>query len=162
MAVLDNTKIDPIRKEIDAGGLERDLVLYFYEQFLEQYDAGERKKRGVYYTPPELVDYLVRATETVLRSEFGLARGLADPTVTVLDPAVGTGTFLLGAAEHALATEAEHWSAAQRKLIREHLLEDFVGFELLPAPYAIAHLKLASFYEGRVTTCPAMNVCQST
>jgi hypothetical protein len=104
VALLDNTKIDPIRKKIAAGGLEHDLVVYFYERFLEQYDAGERKKRGVYYTPPELVDYLVRGTETALRTHFELERGLADEMVTVLDPAVGTGTFLLGAAEHALDT----------------------------------------------------------
>jgi hypothetical protein len=50
VALLDNTKIEPIKKEIEAGGLERDLVVYFYERFLQQYDAGERKKRGVYYT----------------------------------------------------------------------------------------------------------------
>lgn len=54
IALLDNTKVEAIRKEVAAGGLERDLVIYFYERFLDQYDAGERKKRGVYYTPPEL------------------------------------------------------------------------------------------------------------
>jgi hypothetical protein len=149
IALLDNTKIDEIRADIAAGGLERDLVVYFYERFLEQYDAGERKRRGVYYTPPELVAYLVRAADTLLRTEFGLQDGLADESVTVLDPAAGTGTFLLGAAEKALATEAKKGTAAQRKLVRSHLLPDFYGFELLPAPYAIAHLKLSSFYAGR-------------
>lgn len=149
VALLDNTKIDPIREEVAAGGLERDLVVYFYERFLEQYDAGERKKRGVYYTPPELVDFLLRATETILHRDFELPRALADEAVTVLDPAVGTGTFLLGAAERALTTEAGAGSAIQRRLIREHLLPDFYGFELLPAPYAIAHLKVSAFYAGR-------------
>jgi hypothetical protein len=149
VALLDNTKVDALRDEIAGGGLERDLVVYFYERFLDKYDAGERKRRGVYYTPPELVGYLLRATEKVLRNEFGLSRGLADELVTVLDPAVGTGTFLLGAAERALAEERRSGTASQRRLIREHLLPDFYGFELLPAPYAIAHLKLSSFYEGR-------------
>jgi phage repressor protein C with HTH and peptisase S24 domain len=92
LAMLDNTNIDNIRKEVAAGGLEHDLVVYFYERFLEQYDAGERKKRGVYYTPPELVGYLIRATQKVLEQDFALPKGLADESVTLLDPAVGTGT----------------------------------------------------------------------
>lgn len=149
VALLDNTRVDAIRKEIETGGLERDLVIYFYERFLEKYDAGERKKRGVYYTPPELVSYLIRAAEATLRSTFGLDRGFADEAVNVLDPAVGTGTFLLGVAEQALLTEQEQGTASQRKLVREHLLPHFFGFELLPAPYAIAHLKLSSFYEAQ-------------
>jgi hypothetical protein len=145
-ALLDNTKVEPIRKEVAAGGLEHDLVIYFYERFLEQYDAGERMNRGVYYTAPELVGFLIRATETILEHQFGLDRGLADESVLLLDPAVGTGTFLLGAAERALEIEAPRGTASQHKLIREHLLPHFYGFELLPAPYAIAHLKLTSFY----------------
>lgn len=149
VALLDNTNIRAIRKEIEAGGLEHDLVIYFYERFLEQYDAGERRKRGVYYTPPALVEYLIRATDSVLRTTFGLTSGLADELVTVLDPAVGTGTFLLGAAERALATEESGGTATRSRLIRQHLLPDFYGFELLAAPYTIAHLKLTSFYASR-------------
>jgi predicted helicase len=136
-------------REIAAGGLERDLVVYFYERFLERYDAGERKRRGVYYTPPELVGYLIRAVQTVLVQEFELPDGLADDHVIVLDPAVGTGTFVLGAAEQALDTVSERGTASQRRLIREHLLADFYGFELLPAPYTVAHLKLSSFFDSR-------------
>lgn len=146
-AVLENTKMGPIHEEVAAGGLERDLVVYFYESFLEQYDKGERKRRGVYYTPPELVGYLTRATQTVLKRDFCLERGVADSSVTLLDPAVGTGTFILGMAEEALGVEASRGTASQRRLIRDHLLKNFVGFELLPAPYAIAHLKLASYLE---------------
>lgn len=149
IALLDNTQIDAIRAEIAAGGLERDLVIYFYERFLEQYDAGERKRRGVYYTPPELVGYLIRAVQTLLERDFDFEGGLADDLVTVLDPAAGTGTFILGAAEEALASAASKGTAAQSKLIRSHLLPGFYGFELLPAPYAIAHLKLTSFFASR-------------
>ena len=101
----------------------------------------------MYYTPPELVAYLVRATEHVLQREFGLEHGLADRSVILLDPALGTGTFVLGMAERALDTEAPRGTASQRHPLREHLLHNFSGFELLPAPYATAHLKLASFYQ---------------
>jgi len=146
-ALLENTEVDTLREQMRAGGLERDLVVYFYERFLDRYDKGERRSRGVYYTPPELVGYLARVTDAVLERDFGLDRGLADPSVLLLDPATGTGTFLLGMAERALAREAGRGSASERRLVREHLLRNFTGFELLPAPYAIAHLKLSSFYE---------------
>lgn len=148
-ALLQNTQIGPIRREVAAGGLEHDLIIYFYERFLEQYDAGERMKRGVYYTAPQLVGYLIRATQRVLAQEFSLEKGLADESVTLLDPAVGTGTFLLGAAEQALAIEEPRGSAAQRRLIRQHLLKNFYGFELLPAPYAVAHLKMSSYFSNQ-------------
>jgi hypothetical protein len=69
--------------------------------------------------------------------------------VVVLDPAVGTGTFLLGAAAEALRVAGPEGTAAQQRLIRDHLLPDFYGFELLPAPYAVAHLKVGSFFDQR-------------
>ena len=148
-ALFDNTVAEPIRREISAIGLSdgHDPTLYFYEQFLEKYDAGERQKRGVYYTPGELVTYVVQAVQNLLRTELARDDGLADPSVVLLDPAVGTGTFLLGAAEEALKVVAPQGTAAEHRLIREHLLPDFYGFELLPAPYAVAHLKLASFFD---------------
>jgi hypothetical protein len=147
-ALFDNTIAAPIAAEIAAVGVSRrhDPMLYFYERFLEKYDAGERQKRGVYYTPAELVAYVVTAVQALLREQFGREDGLADPSVVVLDPAVGTGTFLIGAAATALAVVEPQGSAAVRRLIREHLLPDFYGFELLPAPYAVAHLKIGSFY----------------
>ena len=148
-ALFDNTLADPIRRETSSVGLDRghDPTLYFYERFLEKYDAGERQRRGVYYTPGELVAYIVRAVQTLLRTELGRDEGLADPAVVLLDPAVGTGTFLLGAAEQALTAVEPQGTAAQHRLIRDHLLPDFYGFELLPAPYAVAHLKVASFFD---------------
>jgi hypothetical protein len=148
-ALFDNTVAEPIRRETSAVGLSdgHDPTLYFYERFLEKYDAGERQKRGVYYTPVELVTYVVRAVHGLLRSELARDDGLADPTVVLLDPAIGTGTFLLGAAEEALKVVEPQGTAAQHRLIRDHLLPDFYGFELLPAPYAVAHLKLGSFFD---------------
>jgi hypothetical protein len=150
-ALFDNTLAEPILRETSAVGLSQghDPTLYFYERFLEQYDAGERQKRGVYYTPGELVSYVVKAVHTLLSSELGRDEGLADPAVVLLDPAVGTGTFLLGAAEEALKVVEPQGSAAQHRLIRDHLLPDFYGFELLPAPYAVAHLKVGSFFDQR-------------
>jgi hypothetical protein len=123
-----------------------DAVVYFYEHFLEAYDAGERTNRGVFYTYPALVSYAVRAVDDTLAARFGID-GLADGRVRLLDPAVGTGTFLVAAAERAIArVSAEHGTALVPALIGEHLLPHLYGFELLPAPYAIAHLKLGSFY----------------
>lgn len=150
-ALFDNTVAEPIRRQTSAAGLGsgHDPTLYFYERFLEKYDAGERQKRGVYYTPGDLVIYIVRAVQALLRTDFGRADGLADPTVVVLDPAVGTGTFLLGAAAEALSVAEPQGTAAQQRLIRDHLLPDFYGFELLPAPYAVAHLKVGSFFDQR-------------
>lgn len=147
-ALFDNTVAAPIAAEIAAIGVSQrhDPMLYFYEKFLEKYDAGERQKRGVYYTPAELVSYIVTATQALLQTQFGHEDGLADPNVIVLDPAVGTGTFLIGAAAKALSVVEPQGSAATKRLIREHLLPDFYGFELLPAPYAVAHLKIGSFY----------------
>lgn len=150
-ALFDNTVAEPIRRQTSAAGLGdgHDPTLYFYERFLEKYDAGERQKRGVYYTPGQLVIYIVRAVQALLRDRFGRQDGLADPAVVLLDPAVGTGTFLLGAAAEALSVVEPQGTAAQHRLIRDHLLPDFYGFELLPAPYSVAHLKVGSFFDQR-------------
>ncbi len=76
-----------------------DPILYFYEHFLAAYDKVERIRKGVYYTPRPLVDYLVRAVHETLKSVFGRPLGLTDKGVRLLDPAAGTGTFLLAAAQ---------------------------------------------------------------
>ena len=74
---------------------ERDPFIYFYEDYLKAYDPAMRKSRGVYYTPPPIVNFIVRAVDDILKESFGITDGLADPKVTVLDFACGTGTFLL-------------------------------------------------------------------
>jgi len=126
---------------------ESDAVIHFYESFLAAYDAGERIDRGIYYTHPPLVEYAVRTTDDALVTRFGI-NGLADGSVRLLDPAVGTGTFLVGVAQRAIARVKEHeGDAVIPALIEQHLLPHLYGFELLPAPYAICHLKLGSFYE---------------
>jgi hypothetical protein len=131
---------------VRGSAIADDAVLYFYEHFLEAYDEGERTDRGVFYTYPALVAYAARAVDDTLADSFGID-GLADGRVRLLDPAVGTGTFLVAAAERAIARViANEGDAFVPALIGEHLLPHLYGFELLPAPYAIAHLKLGSFY----------------
>ena len=76
----------------------RDPILFFYEDFLRTFDPDARERYGVYYTPVEVVQYMVGALDRALRDDLG-TQGLRDPSVTILDPATGTGTFLLGIAE---------------------------------------------------------------
>ncbi len=123
----------------DAG----DPYLYFYENFLAAYDAKLRERRGVYYTPPPVVKFIVRAVDDLLRRDFGLPNGLAETgAVTALDFAAGTGTFMLEMMRTVLADASP---ARRDMLVHEHILKNFYGFELLMAPYAIAHLKLSQF-----------------
>ena len=92
---------------------ERDPFIYFYEDYLNAYDAATRKSRGVYYTPPPVVNFIVRAVDDILKSRFGIRDGLADHTsVTVLDFACGTGTFLLEAFERIFRISADRRQAA--------------------------------------------------
>ncbi|HEY7213129.1 MAG TPA: type ISP restriction/modification enzyme, partial [Thermoanaerobaculia bacterium] len=121
----------------------RDPVLHFYETFLQHYDSSLRKKRGVYYTPPELVVYVVRSVHRLLQSRLGKRDGLADPRVTLLDPAAGTLTFIVEAIHCAIeAVCAETGDGSVTPLLRDHVLRDFYAFELMMAPYAIGHLKI--------------------
>ena len=119
-----------------------DPFLYFYEDFLAAYNAKLRKTRGVYYTPLPMVRFIVRAIDDILKNNFGMSKGLADKTLTALDFAAGTGTFLLETMRLVLNGKSQ----AERKLLtKEHLLKNCYGFEFLIAPYAIAHLKLSQF-----------------
>ena len=145
----------------------RDPVVHFYETFLAQYDPKMRKKRGVYYTPDEVVSYIVRSVDYLLKTKFGLKRGLADESkikvdsrprsgsrtslrgnykeevhrVLILDPAVGTGTFLFEVIDEIhrrFKRQKGMWSG----YVREHLLPRLFGFEIQMAPYAVCHMKL--------------------
>jgi len=128
---------------------ERDPFVYFYEDFLAKYDAKLRKSRGVYYTPPPVVNFIIRAIDDLLRTSFGIADGLADHRrVTLLDFATGTGTFLLEALERMFETIGSSESK-RNMLIREHVLRNVFGFEYLIAPYTIAHLKLSQYLKDK-------------
>ncbi|HSU82115.1 MAG TPA: type ISP restriction/modification enzyme [Thermoanaerobaculia bacterium] len=126
----------------------RDPVLDFYETFLHHYDAGLRRRRGVYYTPPELVSYVVRSVHRLLRTRLGRRDGLADPTVTLLDPAAGTLTFVVEAIRCAVSeARGTAGGGVVPALVSDHLLRDFHAFELMMAPYAVGHLKMSLILE---------------
>ena len=120
---------------------EEDAVQYFYEPFLEAFDPELRKQFGVWYTPPEIVRYMVARVDTVLRTELGIADGLADPNVYVLDPCCGTGAYLVevsAISRDALANGWAHWPGRTSSRRPERVF----GFEILPAPFVVAHLQL--------------------
>ncbi len=118
--------------------------LYFYEDFLSVYDNELRKKTGSYYTPPEVVQAMVRLVDEALRFDerFGLSEGLASADVTVADPATGTGTFLLGVLRRiAEATEADQGPGAVPGVV-EAALSRLIGFEIQFGPFAVAQLRI--------------------
>jgi Type ISP C-terminal specificity domain/N-6 DNA Methylase len=118
-------------------------IQYFYEPFLAAFDPKLRKSLGVWYTPEEIVRYQVARVDQVLQSELGLPDGLADPNVVVLDPCCGTGAYLVEVlrviADKLKAQGADALAAHQLKLAATTRL---FGFELLPAPYVVAHLQI--------------------
>ena len=118
-------------------------IQYFYEPFLAAFDPELRKKLGVWYTPEEIVKYQVARVDQVLQTELGLPDGLADPNVVVLDPCCGTGAYLVEVlrviGDKLKAQGADALAAHQLKLAATTRL---FGFELLPAPYVVAHLQI--------------------
>jgi len=123
-----------------------DPYIYFYETFLAAYDSKLRKAKGVYYTPPQVVNFIVRAINQVLKNTFGIENGFAQSEkVTVLDFATGTGTFLIEILKQIFETISPQNEAFKQMLIKEHILKNFYGFEYLIAPYTVAHLKLSQF-----------------
>lgn len=181
--LLDNTNISNILEHFNrhTGGGREDTVIYFYEDFLSEYEHDTKKRRGVYYTPWPVVKFMVKAVDNILRTEFGFKDGLADtatkevnikrdskrknqkgfikqvddketvPAIQILDPATGTGTFLREVILHIYETFREKNKGKSEEEIKrlwneyvpEHLLKRINGFELMMAPYAVAHMKLA-------------------
>ena len=123
---------------------QEDPIVHFYETFLAHYNPGMRQRRGVYYTPEPVVSYIVRSIDHLLKTRFDRPMGLADENVMILDPACGTGTFLYFAIQEIHETVVrERGAGAWNAYVREKLLPRIFGFELLMAPYAMAHMKLA-------------------
>ncbi|HAO47148.1 MAG TPA: N-6 DNA methylase [Ferruginibacter sp.] len=122
----------------------RDPFVYFYEYFLGVYDKNLRKSKGVYYTPPPIVHFIVNAVQHVLKNTFRFHEGLADERVTVLDFATGTGTFLLEIFEQIFESIPKN-AGNREQLIKERLQKNMYGFEYLIAPYTVAHLKLSQY-----------------
>lgn len=123
---------------------DRHAVQYFYEPFLEAFDPELRKDLGVWYTPEEIVRYQVARVDTALREELGLADGLADPSVVVLDPCCGTGAYLVEVLQRIAATLKERRGddALVATEVRKAATQRIFGFEILPAPFVISHLQI--------------------
>lgn len=120
-----------------------EAVQYFYEPFLAEFDPELRKDFGVWYTPPEIVRYMVGSVDKALRENFHLADGLADPSVIVLDPCCGTGAYLVETLKLIRQRLVEGYGESQAGLkIREVAKHRLYGFELLPAPYVVSHLQI--------------------
>ncbi len=168
VADLRDTNVESILDQFGATAKGGDPVIHFYEEFLKKYDPKMRADAGAFYTPQPVVDFIVRATDEVLRSRFGLPMGIADPAtwqevadrngfdvpdgldpdrpfVSMVDPATGTGTFLVAWLRQAKRSflgaggVREEWT----KHLRDHVLPQMHAFELMLGPYAIAHLKVA-------------------
>lgn len=149
----------------------KDPIIHFYEDFLQEYDPAERKKMGAYYTPIPVVKFIVKQVDKILKEEFGIAKGIASsetidyevevgqdmrtdkrkkahtkqiltlPRVQILDPAVGTATFLnetIKFVHNEFKGQEGRWPA----YVNDNLIKRLHGFELMMAPYTIAHLKL--------------------
>lgn len=127
---------------------KEDPVVHFYETFLAAYNPELRELRGVYYTPEPVVDYIVRSIDYLLKVKFEKPLGLADEKTLILDPATGTGSFLFAVIKSIRETLRQKIGtgavagASWNSYVREKLLPRIFGFELLIAPYAVAHLKL--------------------
>jgi N-6 DNA Methylase len=129
-------------------GRGSDPVVHFYETFLACYDPDEREQRGVYYTPEDVVGYIVRSLNIILKKHFARADGFACGNVTVLDPAAGTLTFLAEAARVAVNEfSVSYGGGGKDQLIKNHILKNFYAFELMMAPYAVGHLKMGFLLE---------------
>jgi hypothetical protein len=174
--MLRNAKMEAVLRDFGDRNPKEDPVIHFYEHFLKAYDPKKRMQRGVFYTPRPVVNFIVRGVDEVLREEFGLPLGLADtttwgelatrndkirvpdhiapetPFVQILDPATGTGTFLVEVIDLIHKRMIKHWKTegiregeiktAWNAYVPEHLLPRMTGFELMMAPYAIAHMKI--------------------
>lgn len=149
-----------IMKNFGKSTKQEDPVVHFYETFLGEYNPALRKARGVWYTPQPVVNFIVRAVDDILKTEFDLPQGLADTSKTkvkvdyygkkiekevhkvqILDPATGTGTFLAEVVKH-IHKKFEGQQGIWSKYVTNDLIPRLNGFELLMASYAMAHLKM--------------------
>ena len=131
------------RDEFFAHIEHEQTVQYFYEPFLEAYDPELRKQYGVWYTPREIAKYQVARVDQVLREELGVEDGLADPDVLVLDPCCGTATYLVEVLTTIAATLRDKGGDALVATdLKKAAMTRVFGFEIMPAPYVVAHLQL--------------------
>jgi predicted helicase len=157
------TNVEQLLKNFRKATQTHDPIIHFYETFLAEYDPKLRKARGVWYTPEPVVNFIVRAVDDILKTEFDLQQGLADTSKTkikvpvqgskkmqeievhkvqILDPATGTGTFLAEVVKFIYSKRFKAMQGAWSGYVDEHLIPRLNGFELLMASYSMAHLKL--------------------
>jgi predicted helicase len=157
------TNIEQLLKNFGKSTQTNDPIIHFYETFLAEYDPKLRKAKGVWYTPEPVVNFIVRAVDDILKTEFNLPQGLADTNKTkikvpiqgskkmqekevhkvqILDPATGTGTFLAEVVKYIYSKRFKAMQGAWSGYVDEHLIPRLNGFELLMASYSMAHLKL--------------------
>src|SRR5581483_10107278 len=144
------------RESFHAEFEQQTAIQYFYEPFLHAFDPLLRSQLGVWYTPREVVRYQVAKVHALLRDDLGLSGGLANDNVTILDPAVGTGSYLLEAIQviyEELAREPET-AALASAAVSDALRKRVFGFELLPAPFVVSHLQLMLFLRQHGVTLP--------
>ena len=146
--VLQAADVSSILHEYYRKGKGEDPIVHFYETFLNIYDPATREKRGVYYTPEPVVKYIVRAIHHLLKTHFDLQDGLASKEVTLLDPAGGTLTFPAEAIKLAVKEfTSKYGDGGLNQLFQNHILKHYFAFELMMAPYAIGHIKIAFLLE---------------
>ncbi len=146
--VLASADVKNILHQYFHEGKGKDPVVHFYETFLAAYDPETRERRGVYYTPEPVVSYIVRSLNIILKEHFNKPDGLASKSVTVLDPAAGTLTFLAEAAKLAVDEfVSKYGEGGKQEFIKTHILENFYALELMMAPYAVGHLKMSFLLE---------------
>ena len=132
----------------------RDAYLHLYESFLSVYDDGLRQRSGSYYTPHEVVEEMVRLAEDVLRTRLGKARGYGDEDVRIVDPAMGTGTYLHTIIDRVARQAAERHGDAMAPDAIGRLAERLYGFELQTGPFAVAELRTADLLRKYGATLP--------
>ncbi|WP_262401484.1 type ISP restriction/modification enzyme [Actinomadura sp. CNU-125] len=152
--------LDLLRRVIGAvdwprvRGGRRDAYLHLYESFLETYDPKLRQDSGSYYTPREVVDVMVRLTDDVLATRLATPDGFMAATVTTVDPAMGTGTYLHAIIEHAARrTGEEHGPGTVPQAITD-LARRLIGFEMQMGPYAVAEMRGADLLRGHGAALP--------
>jgi type I restriction-modification system DNA methylase subunit len=150
--ILNHTDIYKLLTHYNKGK-KKDPIYHLYETFLLNYDPERKKKLGIFYTPPEVVSFIVNSVNLLLKNRkfFDSPDGLATyksnsskDSVTLLDPAVGTGTFFIEAIDKALEEVKNKYSKSKdfiTQFIRNHILKHFFAFEILIAPYVVSHLK---------------------
>lgn len=139
--ILKRSDMKEILQDFGTNLGKEDPVVHFYETFLAAYDPKLRQKRGVYYTPSPVVDYLVNSTDRILIKDFKKSNGLADDKTLILDPAVGTASFLYKVIDK-IYSKFEKKSGQWNAYVEQNLLNRIFGFEILMAPYSVSHLKL--------------------